>query len=40
LVRQRLWPVTPSFTSPAEPDLVEIPRVLLERLTTTLAFAA
>src|SRR5438093_94631 len=40
LVRQRLWPVTPSFTSPAEPDLVEIQRVLLERLTTTPAFAA
>lgn len=40
LVRQQLWPVTISYISPAKPDMVEIPRVLLERLTDTLAFAA
>ena len=40
LVRQQLWPVTISFISPAQPDMVEIPRVLFERLTDTLAFAA
>jgi len=40
LVRRELWPVTISSTSPAQPDMVEIPRVLFERLTDTLAFAA
>jgi len=40
LVRQQLWPVTISSISPAKPDMVEIPRVLFERLTDTLAFAA
>ncbi len=40
LVREQLWPVTISSMSPAEPDMVEIPRALFERLTDTLAFAA
>jgi hypothetical protein len=40
LVRQQLWPVTISYMSPAQPDMIEIPRVLFERLTDTLAFAA
>jgi len=40
LVRRELWPVSISFISPAKPDMVEIPRVLFERLTDTLAFAA
>ena len=40
LVRQQLWPVTISYMSPATPDMIEIPRVLFERLTDTLAFAA
>ncbi len=39
-VRQRLWPVTLSCISPANPDMIEIPRALFERLTETLAFAA
>jgi hypothetical protein len=39
-VRQHLWPVTLSYLSPAKPDMIEIPRVLFERLTQTLAFAA
>jgi hypothetical protein len=39
-VRQQLWPVTLFCMSPAKPDMVEIPRALLERLTNTLAFAA
>lgn len=39
-VRQRLWPSTVSSISSTEPDLVEIPRALLDRLTDTLAFAA
>ncbi len=40
LVREQLWPVTISSMSPIEPDMVEIPRALFERLTDTLAFAA
>jgi len=40
LVRQQLWPVTLSYLSPAQPDMVEIPLALFERLTQTLAFAA
>ncbi len=40
LVRRELWPVSISSISPAKPDMVEIPRVLFERLTDTLAFAA
>jgi DDE superfamily endonuclease len=39
-VRQQLWPVSISYMSPAKPDMIEIPRVLFERLTDTLAFAA
>jgi hypothetical protein len=39
-VRQQLWPVTISWLSPTEPDVVIIPQALLERLTDTLAFAA
>jgi hypothetical protein len=39
-VRQRLWPIGISYLSPAPPDLVEIPRPLLQRFTDTLAFAA
>ncbi len=40
LVRHQLWPVAISYMSPAKPDMVEIPRVLFERLMDTLAFAA
>jgi hypothetical protein len=40
LVRQQLWPVTLSYRSPANPDIVEIPRALFERFIQTLAFAA
>jgi len=40
LVRQQLWPVTLSYLSPANPDIVEIPRALFERFIQTLAFAA
>ena len=40
LVRQQLWPVTITYMSPATPEMVEIPRVLLDRLLDTLAFAA
>ncbi|GHO68293.1 hypothetical protein KSC_071850 [Ktedonobacter sp. SOSP1-52] len=39
-VRQQLWPVTLFGMSPAKPDMVEIPRALLDRLTDTLALAA
>jgi hypothetical protein len=39
-VRQHLWPVTLSYMSYPTPDMVQIPRALLERLTDTLAFAA
>jgi hypothetical protein len=39
-VRQQLWPVSISYLSPAQPDLVEIPRSLFHRLTDTLAYAA
>src|SRR6266571_7136089 len=39
-VRQRLWPVSISYLSPAQPDLVEIPRSLFHRFTDTLAYAA
>jgi len=39
-VRQQLWPVTLSYLSPVKPDVIEIPRALLTRLTDTLAFAA
>ncbi len=40
LVRQQLWPVTFSYLSPPQPEMVQIPRALLDRLTDTLAFAA
>ena len=39
-VRQQLWPVGISYLSPDNPDVVEIPRALLDRLTDTLAYAA
>ncbi len=39
-VRQQLWPVTLFCMSPTKPDMVEIPRAFLDRLTETLAFAA
>jgi hypothetical protein len=39
-VRQLLWPVSISYLSPSQPEMVEIPRALLDRLTDTLAFAA
>jgi hypothetical protein len=39
-VRQLLWPVTVSSTSPSSDEVVEIPRALFDRLTDTLAFAA
>lgn len=40
LVRQQLWPVEGFWMSCTEPDMVKIPRALLDRLTDTLAFAA
>jgi hypothetical protein len=40
LVRQQLWPVTFSYLSPPHPEMVEIPRALVDRMTDTLAFAA
>jgi hypothetical protein len=39
-VRQQLWPATISWMSPAEPDMVKIPKLLLDRLTDALAYAA
>lgn len=39
-VRQHLWPVTISWLSPEEPDMVQIPKALLVRLTDALAYAA
>jgi len=39
-VRQQLWPVSITYLSSDKPDMVEIPRALLDRLTDTLAFAA
>jgi hypothetical protein len=40
LVRQQLWPVSISWMSPTQDDVVIIPRALFERLTDTLAYAA
>ena len=40
LVRQHLWRVEGFWMSPAEADVVKIPRAFLDRLTDTLAFAA
>jgi hypothetical protein len=39
-VRQQLWPVSISWMSPDDADMVQIPKVLLDRLTDALAFAA
>jgi hypothetical protein len=40
LVRQQLWPAQISWISPADPDMITIPKHLFDRLTDTLAFAA
>jgi hypothetical protein len=40
LVRYYLWAQAHFYTSPGTPDLVEIPRALLQRLTDTLCYAA
>lgn len=40
LVRQQLWPVSISWMSGAQGDVVIIPKALFERLTDTLAYAA
>jgi hypothetical protein len=40
LVRRYLWAQAHFYTSPGTPDLVEIPRALLQRLTDTLCYAA
>lgn len=40
LVRQQLWPVSISWMSPEEADLVKIPGAFLARLTDALAYAA
>jgi DDE superfamily endonuclease len=40
VVRQHLWPVAFSELSFSNTDFVKIPRVVLERFTTTLAYAA
>ena len=40
LVRQHLWPVSISWMSGAQDDVVIIPKALFERLTDTLAYAA
>jgi hypothetical protein len=39
-VRQQLWPVSISWMSPDDADMVKIPRSLLTRLTDALAYAA
>lgn len=39
-VRLQLWPVTLFPTSSAQPEMVQIPRALFDRLTDTLAYAA
>lgn len=39
-VRQQLWPVSISWMSPEEDDVVKIPRALVTRLTDALAYAA
>ena len=39
-VRQQLWPVSISWRSPAQDDVVIIPKALFDRLTDTLAYAA
>jgi hypothetical protein len=40
LVRHQLWPISFSYLSPPQPEMVQIPRALLDRMTDTLAFAA
>lgn len=40
LVRQQLWPVSISWMSPTKDEVVIIPKVLFDRLTDTLAYAA
>jgi hypothetical protein len=40
LARRYLWAQVHFYTSPGTPDLVEIPRALLQRLTDTLCYAA
>ena len=40
LVRQQRWPAHISWLSPAQPDMITIPKTLFDRLTDTLAFAA
>jgi hypothetical protein len=40
LVRRQLWPLGISYRSSGAPDLVQIPRAQLDRLTDTLAYAA
>jgi hypothetical protein len=39
-VRQHLWPASISWMSPAEADMVKIPKALFARLTDALAYAA
>jgi hypothetical protein len=39
-VRQQLWPVSISWMSPEEVDMVKIPKALLSRLLDALAYAA
>ena len=39
-VRQQLWPVTISWMSADEADMVKIPASLFDRLTDALAYAA
>jgi hypothetical protein len=39
-VQQQLWPLSISWMSDANPDVVTIPKALFERLIDTLAFAA
>lgn len=39
-VRQQLWPVSISWMSPEEADMVKIPKVLFTRLTNALSYAA
>lgn len=39
-VRTHLWPISISWMSPVEADMVKIPKVLLARLTDALAYAA
>lgn len=39
-VRQQVWPVTFPYLSPPQPEMVQIPRALLDRMPDTRAFAA